>query len=222
MAILAKEISRHPSDLFQTYRDAEPGRGWWVIYTLSRREKTLMRWLLARDTAFYCPIVPRRYRSPNGRLRESHSPLFPGYVFVYGDRQSRLAAFESGCVSRCMEVPDGPRLFDELQQIQRLIATGAPLAPESRLFPGDLVRVKSGPFAGFEGNVIRREGEVRLLVAVSFMEQGASVQLDDCQLELVESAQVRRTARTASALDAAGRKDGSAAQVLSATMGMET
>jgi transcriptional antiterminator RfaH len=47
------------------------------------------------------------------------------------------------------------------------------------------VRVRSGAFADFEGTIIRRAGETRLLVAVDFLQQGASVQLDDCQLERV-------------------------------------
>ena len=47
----------------------------------------------------------------------------------------------------------------------------------------DIVRVKQGMFAGFEGTILRRDGEARLLVAVNFMQQGASVVVDDCLLE---------------------------------------
>jgi hypothetical protein len=45
------------------------------------------------------------------------------------------------------------------------------------------VVVRSGMFKGVEGVVIRREGKTRLLVAVNFLEQGASVLLEDCQFE---------------------------------------
>jgi transcriptional antiterminator RfaH len=51
--------------------------------------------------------------------------------------------------------------------------------------PGQNVRVKSGAFSGYEGTIIRREQETRLLVAVKFMEQGVSVKLEDCQLEVI-------------------------------------
>ena len=44
---------------------------------------------------------------------------------------------------------------------------------------------KFGAFAGYEGVVLRREQETRLLVSVKFMEQGVSVKLEDCQLELI-------------------------------------
>ncbi len=56
---------------------------------------------------------------------------------------------------------------------------------ESRLEAGHHVRVRSGAFVGYEGTIIRREQETRLFVSVHFMEQGVSVKLEDCQLELI-------------------------------------
>ena len=35
---------------------------------------------------------------------------------------------------------------------------------------------------GIEGTVITRKGEQRLIVAVTFLNQGASVELEDCDL----------------------------------------
>ncbi len=142
-----------------------------------------MRKLLALDIGFCCPIIERRYRSPAGRYRRVYDPLFSNYVFVYGDSVARYTAQTTNCVSRWEEVGDGLGLTQNLAQIQRLIETGVPLAPESRLLPGDQVRVKTGSFAGFEGTVFQRKNETRLLVAVRFMQQGASVLLEDCQLE---------------------------------------
>jgi transcription antitermination factor NusG len=84
-----------------------------------------------------------------------------------------------------MPVPNPGELIEDLRQIRDLILTNAPLAPELRIEPGQKVRVKSGVFKGFEGIVIRRENEIRLLISVRYMGRGASVALDDCQLEVV-------------------------------------
>jgi capsular exopolysaccharide synthesis family protein len=149
------------------------------------REKQLMRILRGLRIPFYGPTVARRYRSPSKRLRICHQPLFSNYVFLYGNAGQKRAALTSNCVSRWFEVPDGAQLTADLQRIRRLIETGRPLTPEARLAGGARVRVRSGIFAGFEGVVIRRENEVRLLIGVRFMNQGASVLLDDCQLERV-------------------------------------
>jgi len=64
-----------------------------------------------------------------------------------------------------------------------LIASGAPLTLESRLAPGDRVRVRRGPLVDLEGTVLSRRGQTRLLIAVNFLQQGASVEIDDFLLD---------------------------------------
>ncbi len=188
MPILAREIDTYPEDLFDQ-ADASLGAdcGWWTMYTRSRQEKELLRRLLALDVPFYCPIVPRRTRSPSGRIRIAHVPLFSNYVFIFGDEDKRRAAQTTNCVSRWLEVPDSVELTKDLRQIRQLIETGAPLTPEERLQPGMRVLMRSGPFAGIEGVVIKRFNETRLLVAVNFLKQGASVQIEDCQVQRIDS-----------------------------------
>ncbi|MCY2986125.1 MAG: hypothetical protein NTY15_21045 [Planctomycetota bacterium] len=156
---------------------------WWALYTLARFEKKLMRQLIEIEIPFYGPTIARRYRSPQGRMRTSVEPLFPNYVFIMGDEMARFKAVSTGSVSRWMPVADSLELVTDLRQIRRLILTDSPLAPELRLQPGQKVRVKTGVFKGFEGTIIRRENEVRLLISVRYMGRGASVALDDCQLE---------------------------------------
>ena len=163
---------------------AEEGT-WWALYTLARFEKKLMRQLLEIEVPFYGPTIARRYRSPQGRIRTSVEPLFPNYVFIMGDEMARYKAVSTGSVSRWMSVANSVELVTDLRQIRSLILTDAPLAPELRLMPGQKVRVKTGVFKGFEGTIIRRENEIRLLISVRYMGRGASVALDDCQLEAI-------------------------------------
>ena len=104
-------------------------------------------------------------------------PLFSNYVFVCGGETERYKAVCTGTISRFLPIPEVPTFVDDLQQIKNLIATDAPLAPEQKIEAGQRVRVRSGSFKGFEGTVIRRENEVRLLIYVRYMGQGASVAL---------------------------------------------
>jgi transcriptional antiterminator RfaH len=156
---------------------------WWAIYTKPRFEKKFMRQLYESQVPFYGPMISRRFRSPNGKLRLSVEPLFPNYVFIHGTEMQRYTAVCTGSVSRWMPVLNPGELVTDLRQIHNLILTDAPLAPELRLHPGQRVRVRSGVFKGFEGVILRRENQVRLLIAVRYMGRGASVALDDCQLE---------------------------------------
>jgi transcription antitermination factor NusG len=158
---------------------------WWAVYTLSRHEKMLMRKLNAKGIPHYSPLVQRRFRSPNGRARSTFEPLFPNYVFMFADEAQRYAAMTTKCVSRLLKAPDADELVRDLRRIQQLIASGAALTPETRIEAGDRVRVKSGPLKGFEGVVLRRENEVRLMVAVQYLQRGASVVLSDNSFEAI-------------------------------------
>ncbi len=188
MPILPKEPDVYPPDLLERAGADEPCEAtWWGLYTLARREKELMRRLRAMHVPFYCPLVPRRSRTPKGRICVSHVPLFASYVFLYGNHDDRRQALSTNCVARCLPVVDASQLIHDLRQIHQLIESGAPILPESRLHAGMRVRIRSGVLAGLEGVVIRRQGEERLLVSVSFLQRGASALLEDCQVERIDA-----------------------------------
>ncbi|HID24044.1 MAG TPA: antitermination protein NusG [Planctomycetaceae bacterium] len=183
MPILAREPDMWPQSLFEQRLPADGNACWWVFYTLSRREKSLSRRLLAGRIPFYAPVVPKRINAPNGRVRTSYKPLFPNYVFMFGTDEQRYWAMTTNCVSRWMRVHDGQQLAEDLRRIWQLIRMGTPMTVEARITPGQQVRVRTGPFAGFEGIVVRRCRKTHLLVCVHFINQAVSIELTDCQLE---------------------------------------
>lgn len=183
MPILPPEPDCLPSDLLeQNWCVSET---WWLLYTKSRQEKQLMRHLRRLQLPHYGPQIAHRRRSPAGRVRTTYAPLFNNYVFLCGGDESRYKAICTGCVQKATEITDVSEFVEDLKQIRDLIDLGVPLTIESRLEAGQNVRVRSGSFAGYEGTVLRREQETRLLVSVRFMDQGVSVKLEDCQLELI-------------------------------------
>jgi transcriptional antiterminator RfaH len=182
MPILPKQPDCFPPDLLDL-PEAGVGSRWLVYYTISRREKDLMRKLEAAEIPFYCPLIRRRLKAAGGRTRSSYVPLFPGYVFSQADDEQRRAALATNTIARWIPVTDERMLVDDLRAIRQLIAADCPLTPEARLEAGQAVRVRSGALRGIEGTVIRRRGEERLLVAVRFLNQGASIELEDVDLE---------------------------------------
>ena len=186
MPLLPREPDIYPENLLSDDPRPDPSRQWRVIYTFPRREKELMRRLLRMQIPFYCPLIKRRQRSTSGRARFSYIPLFAGYVFTCANEDQRYQTLTTNCVSRCLDVPDAGELIRDLRQIQQLIQSEAPLTPEARIEPGTRIRVRSGPLMGMEGTVVKRRGMQRLLVMVHFLQQGASVQFDDYQVEQIE------------------------------------
>jgi len=192
MPILPRQRDIFPAGLLDDRKTAgchdavEQGPVSWIaFYTLSRREKDLMRKLEAAGIPFYAPLVKRRMRSSGGRTRLSYVPLFPGYVFSRVDDAGRRTALATNTVARWLPIPDRGGFEADLRAIKRLIDADRPLTPEALLEPGQPVRVRSGPLAGIEGVIVKRRGEQRLVVAVRFLNQGASIELEDVDVERV-------------------------------------
>jgi transcription antitermination factor NusG len=186
MPLLAPEPIIHPEDLFAE----SPSRTscvWWPFFTQARAEKSLARRLRERDVAYFLPLTRRRWKR-NCRVFNSFLPLFPGYVFVFGDVNARLAALQTNLVVRCLDVPDQQVLHADLARVHRLLAGGQPLTTEDRLLPGQKVVVTHGPFVGLEGTVLRRDEELRFVVEVQLLHQGVSLAVEDWMFTLAESA----------------------------------
>jgi len=190
MPILKREDDVYPADLFESNlaitRPAEEGVDWWCVYTVVRREKDLTRKLAALKIPHYAPVVPKRYRSPNGRLRTSFIPLFANYVFMLANEEQRYQSMTTNCILKCSVVTDYEMLVADLQRIYTVVQAGVPLTAESKLTAGDKVKVRTGPFAGYEGIVIRREGKTRLLLSIRFLEEGVSMAIDEGLLEITQ------------------------------------
>lgn len=186
MPILEREIDIYPEDLFDLTVQPDEESHWWAVYTRSRQEKELVRALHNLEIPFYCPIIPHRHRSPAGRMRTSYIPLFSNYLFMYSDGFGRYRALQTNLISTTITVVDGLQLTHDLQQIKRLIELDIPLNIEAQLQPGRRVRIKSGSLTGIEGVILKREGRSHLQVAVNFLQQGASVKLEDFEVEPLE------------------------------------
>jgi len=190
MPILNRENDIYPADLFESgialSRPLEEGVHWWCVYTAVRREKDLTRKLAALKIPHYAPVAPKRYRSPNGRLRTSYIPLFANYVFMLADEEQRYQSLTTNCILKCTAVTDFELLVADLERIYNVVQAGVPLTAESKLTTGDKVKVRSGPFAGYDGIVIRREGKTRLLLSIRFLEEGVSMAIDEGLLEITE------------------------------------
>jgi transcriptional antiterminator RfaH len=150
---------------------------WWVLHTRPRAEKSLARRLLARQTPFFLPLYHHQWKN-RGRLFQSYLPLFPGYVFLNGDGQARLAALETNLVAGCLPVVDQGQLHSDLVRVHQMITAGEPLTPEERMGPGAAVEIVNGPLAGLEGVIQRRANKLRFVVEVRLLQRGVSVEVE--------------------------------------------
>jgi transcription antitermination factor NusG len=73
-------------------------------------------------------------------------------------------------------------MWSDLNRIRQLITSGSQITPEERLVSGMTVEIISGPLIGLRGKILRIDSRRRFVVGVEFMQQGASILLDDATL----------------------------------------
>ena len=157
---------------------------WYVAHTKARCEKALAWDLLHHGIGYFLPLVERITFS-GGRKRRVLKPLFPSYLFFCGDRKDRYVAMTTNRICRAIEVADQPTLTAELAALESVIRGKAPLDLYPRPAVGRRCRVTMGPFEGLEGTMIDGTNSGRLVLAVSFISQGAAMEIDAALLELL-------------------------------------
>ena len=166
-------------------KQAKAEAGWWCLHTKPRQEKATARELRKIAVPFFLPQVLKEDRTPQGRRIRSIIPLFPGYLFLLGDQNDRLSALRGNRLVNVLEVGDQASIEHDLQQIQKMLSSGLPVQPEPAVPVGAKVRIKTGPLTGIEGTVIRRGKRDQFVAVVGFLGRGATVDLEDWQVEQI-------------------------------------
>ncbi|MGB2987141.1 MAG: transcription termination/antitermination NusG family protein [Phycisphaerae bacterium] len=164
--------------------DSLQGR-WWVLHTKARNEKATAADLDKMHINYFLPLVECR-RTSGGRTRSVRIPLFPGYVFLCGGLEDRLAVLRTNRVANVLEVTDQERLKVDLRQIYRVIESEVPVDLHPQLRRGRRCRVTGGTLVGLEGVVLRRRGLWRVYVGVEFLGQSAELEIDPMLLEVID------------------------------------
>lgn len=157
---------------------------WMALWTMPRTEKTVARTLLDAECGYFLPVSRRDRVYPKSRSI-STSPLFPGYLFAIDTPLAREIALGTGKICSLLEVHAQEQLWSDLRQIYSLMQSGAPLTLEEQLQPGMQAEIIAGPLKGRSGRVLRRGRELRLVIAVDFIRQGVSVEIQPTDLRAV-------------------------------------
>ncbi|HVT83360.1 MAG TPA: transcription termination/antitermination NusG family protein [Phycisphaerae bacterium] len=155
---------------------------WWVAHTKSRCEKAFAWDLHEQEISYFLPMSERTTFS-GGRKRKGMTPLFPSYVFFCGDTEACWAAMRTNRLCQVLPVKDQGILVGELAQIHRILMHGEALQPFSGYPIGSKWRVRTGPLQGITGIVVEHKTPARLVLKVSMLGQGTSLDIDADLLE---------------------------------------
>jgi transcription antitermination factor NusG len=152
---------------------------WLVLRTRSHRESAVEDDLNERQINAYLPRQQVVKRVKNRKVVVP-KPLFPGYVFVQPriDQFERIRYIRGSC--GLVLVGNKPAQMPErdLEAVRLLVSSGVPLDVNQRLIPGQRVEVRSGPFMGIQGELVRVKCEKRLVINAQLLTSSVSVEVD--------------------------------------------
>jgi transcription antitermination factor NusG len=152
---------------------------WYVLRTRSRHEKRVQAQVDRQGIDVFLPLICRRSRWKD-RTAQVELPLFPGYCFANFAWNDRLRVLTAPGVIEVLGVGGRgvPIAKAEIEGVRRLVGSTLPVDPYPFLEPGMAVEVRLGPLQGLRGFLIRKAPKARLVIAVSLICQGASVEID--------------------------------------------
>ena len=157
---------------------------WVAIKVQPRCEKAVARRLMqTADAYFLC--MRTSVRMYQRRKVTTQIPLFPGYVFVAAGEEQLTTLWQDRQISCTLRPESQEQFLNELRSLHRLISCGVPLTPEEQLQPGQMARITRGCLSGLIGTVVSNRGGVKLIVSVSLLGQGASVEVTPDMLERI-------------------------------------
>lgn len=171
---------------------------WYVVHVYSGMEKSVQRALVDRiaraelEDSFGQILVPSEevVEVKGGKKSITERRIFPGYVLVEMDLTDetwhlvkstpRVTGFLGGSGNRPAPISD-----KEVEKILSQMEEGVEKPRPKVLFEvGEMVRVKEGPFADFNGNVEEVNYEKsKVRVSVTIFGRSTPVELDFSQVE---------------------------------------
>jgi transcription antitermination factor NusG len=159
---------------------------WYAIHTRSRHEKTVAEQLLGRSVDHFLPLYETVRKWKNGRFKV-RLPLFPGYLFVRILLKDRLQVVQVPGVVGLVGFSGVPAPLPpaEIETIRDALEKGVHAEPHPYLKVGSRVRIKAGPLGGLNGILLRKKGQLRVVVSVDLIMRSIATDVDVSEVELV-------------------------------------
>jgi transcription termination/antitermination protein NusG len=160
-------------------------RRWYVLYLRSRYEKRVHEELEKRGIESFLPLVTV-VRQWSDRKKKVEMPLFPGYDFVRIELTEKIRVLEVDGVVKFVAIGSAhPEAVPDkqIESLKLVIASPKTLRKENPMKGGEIVKVKSGPFAGAQGIVVRAKNSARVVISIESIQQAVSVEVPVEHLE---------------------------------------
>src|SRR5690348_384270 len=152
---------------------------WYAAYTCANHEKRVAAELGMREVEHFLPLYSSVRRWKDRRV-QLELPLFPGYVFVRLALRDKLRVVQIPSVARLVGFNGLPTALpdSEMEIMRSGLSQSLRAEPHPFLMVGRRVRIAGGPFAGLEGILKRKKGNLPVVVSLELSQRTVAVDVD--------------------------------------------
>jgi transcription antitermination factor NusG len=126
------------------------------------------------------PLVRCVHKRRCGSAWDSQKPLIAGYVFAMHDQKNPFRIVTTPGVVQIVSFGSGPGTIPEaeIEALERIAASGLPVATSDYTRIGETVELIDGPLKGIQGIVLRQAKTMRLVVGIELLQRSVAVEID--------------------------------------------
>jgi transcriptional antiterminator RfaH len=162
-----------------------PSPQWLALYTKSRQERVVMKYLLEDGIEAFVPLH-KVLRQWSDRKKLVEEPLIRSYCFVHALPTQQHQVLSTPGAVRFVWFGGRPATIPARQIDFLKILTGHNIPVENIpgfIKPGTMVRITAGPMAGFTGELVSVLGKSRVIVRLTELETAISLTISPAMLE---------------------------------------
>lgn len=157
--------------------------------TKPRNEFKVFEQIISKDIEAFLPKV-ERIRIWSDRKKKIFVPLFPSYLFIYGDNNERLNAISNtiGAMGYLMYRKRPAVITEkEIENIKISLIEPDRIKVEAiQITEGDTVEITYGPFIGLTGIIKEIRGSYKLVVNITELSASLNIELNASEVKLLK------------------------------------
>lgn len=158
---------------------AENDARWFAVYTNSRHEKSVAKQFAERRIESFLPLYRKVHHWTKHSPATLELPLFPNYVFVHISPRERVPVL---AVPGVLGIVGRGQISSALSNAEiealRPVLELNKFEPYPYLVAGERVRIRVGSMEGMEGILVRKRGELRVVLTLDWIQRSVAVEVD--------------------------------------------
>ena len=161
---------------------------WYVFSTYPRSEKIVYDDLLRRKYDSFLPLSKTMNTWKNRQKKIIYKILFPGYIFVKTIESEIYKVLQIPKISACVKCGNAPSIISEkdIASIRLMLQSENDISLVHDFNENDHVRIIQGPLKGYEGILMKQNGNHRFGIQIKAINQVVTFSINISIIEKID------------------------------------